>query len=76
MKFKALSQRLEEGDTVNNAADSLIKYNPNYFMTYKILGDYYGKMDPAEKAADYYRMALTKEPPSEAERKYIEKQLH
>jgi hypothetical protein len=80
--YKSLSAKLMRDDISANldaistiAADSLIKYNPEFFLAYKILGDYYFKINQEEKAADYYRLALDKEAPSEAERIYVMKRL-
>jgi hypothetical protein len=75
VSYKALSRKLEEGTDVKNAADSLMEYNPEFFMTYRILGDYFHQKGQEEKANNYYLMALEKEPPSEAERNYVKEML-
>ena len=53
-----------------------LKSNPDYFYTYKLLGDYYDKILIDKAAAkSYYTLALTKEISSEPERLSIEKRL-
>jgi tetratricopeptide (TPR) repeat protein len=64
-----------KSDDISDAADSLIKYNPEFFMTYRILGDHYHELGQTDKANIYYRIALEKEPPSEAERRYVSEKL-
>lgn len=75
MKFRMNAGQFTRDDISANRDDisadatySLIKYNPEFFLTYKILGDYYHRLGEAEKAADYYGIALEKEAPSETEK--------
>ncbi|MDF2457067.1 MAG: putative choloylglycine hydrolase [Cytophagaceae bacterium] len=50
--------------------------NPDYFYTYKVLGDYFDRILTDKAAAkSYYTLALTKEISSEPERLSIEKRL-
>ena len=41
--------------------DSYIKFNPEYYYTYEILGDYYSHAGKHTLAIDYYKAALSKE---------------
>ena len=83
-KYKKLSEAFSgnkfdnipaNSDVISAAADSLIDYNPGFFMTYRILGDYFLDKGEISTAQEYYRTALEKEPPSEAERDYVRGQL-
>ena len=40
LKYRSLAKQIESGQYTDGDADSLIKYNPEFFYTYKILGDY------------------------------------
>jgi len=84
MKYRVLSEMISgldrddishKLDDISAAADSLIKYNPEFFMTYRTLGDYYYGLGQIAKAREYYLTALEKEPPSEAERRYVGERL-
>jgi len=67
-KFSQADQAGPRDDISPLAADSLIIFNPEFFAAYNALGDYYRNLNQKEKAAGYYRQALDKEAPSEAER--------
>jgi tetratricopeptide (TPR) repeat protein len=86
IQYRSLSGKLSHlsGDDISMAAparmtwsggDSLIRCNPEYFMTYKTIGDYYWAIEQKDKAREYYRLALEKEPPSEAERRFVVEHL-
>ncbi len=64
LKYRSLSQKIESGEYSEGDADSLIKYNPEYFHTYRILGDYFKAKGEGRRAAEYYSKALEKEAPS------------
>jgi hypothetical protein len=68
VKYRALAAKIESGKYSDGDADSLIRYNPEYFHTYRILGDYYWAEGLELRAEDFYRIALEKEAPSAAER--------
>jgi isopenicillin-N N-acyltransferase like protein len=77
-KYRALAQIIESGHYAEGDADSLVRYNPEYFGTYRVLGDYYNAKGEAHRAKglerralEYYRMALEKEAPSAAERSAV-----
>ncbi len=71
LKYRALVRRIESGDFPQNAADSLIHYNPDYFGTYRILGDYFNSSGQPNEAKKYYTKALLTEAPSLAEREVV-----
>jgi tetratricopeptide (TPR) repeat protein len=75
IKYKVLSEKITEGQDGISGADSLIIYNPEFFMTYRILGDYYHELGQSEKANQYYRIALEKEAPSYALLEYVREKL-
>jgi len=75
MKYKKISRQLEDTEPIDFAIDRLINYNPEFFGAYRFIGDYYWEKGQEEKAVHYYRQALKKEPPSEAERRYVEEKL-
>lgn len=75
LKYRALASKIESGQYSDGDADSLISYNPEYFHTYRILGDYCRakgiglRAEGLElRAEDFYRIAREKEAPSAAER--------
>jgi isopenicillin-N N-acyltransferase like protein len=41
--------------------EAFIASNPESYITYWVLGDYYAKMQDMQKAISYYKQALTKE---------------
>jgi Tfp pilus assembly protein PilF len=59
-----LAAKIESGLYSEGDADSLIKYNPEYFHTYRILGDYFKAKGDEQRAEEFYRVALEKEAPS------------
>jgi hypothetical protein len=69
LKYRTLSRKIEKGEYKEGDADSLIFYNPEFFHTYRILGDYFKSKGEGHRAEEYYRLALEKEAPSAAERK-------
>ncbi len=76
MQYRELAARIESGEFPDHAADSLISYNPRYFHTYRILGDYYRENDESAKADHYYRIALGLLAPSAAERNALTKSMN
>lgn len=55
--------------------DSLIKWNPESYLSYMLAGDFYLANGDHEKAKGAYTMALKKEIATEQEREHIEKNL-
>jgi len=70
-KYRTLAQQIQQGIYHPGDADSLIRYNPEFFETYRILGDYFKKQGNENKADSYYHIALEKEAPSAAERSAV-----
>jgi len=71
LKYRSLSHQIEQGEYREGDADSLILYNPDYFNTYRILGDYFKAKGKGQRAEEYYRLALEREAPSAAERSAV-----
>ncbi len=71
LKFRALAAKIESGGYQEGDADSLIRFNPEFFHTYRILGDYFKAKGEGLRAEEFYRMALEKEAPSAAERSAV-----
>jgi isopenicillin-N N-acyltransferase like protein len=69
LKYRALASKIEQGQYTDGDTDSLIRFNPEFFHTYRILGDYFSAKGEGQKAEGYYRVALEKEAPSAAERR-------
>ncbi|MCK9400159.1 MAG: C45 family peptidase [Bacteroidales bacterium] len=69
LKYRSLSHKIEQGEYREGDTDSLVLYNPEYFQTYRILGNYFNGQGNGQKATEYYREALEKEAPSAADRK-------
>jgi len=70
-KYRRLAHRIEQGQYSEGDADSLVKYNPDFFHTYRILGDYFKAKGEGQRAEGYYREALEKEAPSATERAIV-----
>jgi isopenicillin-N N-acyltransferase like protein len=71
LKYRSLSQKIEKGEFKEGDEDSLILYNPEFFHTYRILGDYFKAKGEGHRAEEYYKLALEKEAPSAAERSAV-----
>lgn len=76
MKFRQLAAKIEAGNFAEGDAEALILLNPEYFETYRILGDYFKTKGLAQRAEDYYRLALLKEAPSMNLRKKLQSDLN
>jgi len=61
LKYRKLASEIEAGQYAEGDADSLVKYNPEYFHTYRILGDYFSAKGEGLRAEEFYRVALEKE---------------
>ena len=78
IKFKEISQliqsSIENNEKIVFPDKNYISTNPEFFMTYSLLGDYYKKSKQYDKAIEYYNIALKKEIPTLQEKeKIIEK---
>ena len=79
--FKNVKQQMQEGLRMDNftmnydAVYSFEKSNPEYYLTYWLLGDYYKKNKQPTEAEICYEIALTKEIATVPEQKKIEESL-
>ncbi|MCK4287778.1 MAG: choloylglycine hydrolase, partial [Bacteroidales bacterium] len=68
IKFKEISQliqsSIENNEKIVFPDKNYISTNPEFFMTYSLLGDYYKKSKQYDKAIEYYNIALKKEIPT------------
>lgn len=60
-----------DGITISN----FINYNPEYFETYFLLGNYYKDKNKPDEALKYYNLALTKEITTVQDKEAIEKEI-
>ncbi|MCF8461422.1 MAG: C45 family peptidase [Flavobacteriales bacterium] len=82
LRYKKLKNRLFDNIALGKAIEwnasletEFVKSNPESYITYFMLGDYYLERDNFEKAKGYYELSLSKEVASEQERKNIRKNL-
>jgi isopenicillin-N N-acyltransferase like protein len=81
-EFVAIKDRIQqylftgEGETLTSAEEkAFVQDNPNGFLTYYYLGDYWMAHEKWEKAAGYFETGLTKEIAKASERKHLENGL-
>ena len=82
LRYKELKNRLfdnvalgKEIEWNTGLEDEFVKSNPENYITYFMLGDYYLEQDNFEKAKGYYELSLSKEVASEQERNKIKENL-
>ena len=79
--FKNIKEQLQEGLTMDeftmsyDAVFAFTQSNPEYYLTYSLLGDYYVKNKQPHEAEICYEIALTKEIATKKEEAEIEKSL-
>ena len=79
--FKNVKSQIQEGLRMDNftmnydATYSFEQSNPDYYLTYWLLGDYYAKNKQPHEAEICYEIALTKEIATETEKGKIEESL-
>ena len=75
IKFKEISKliqsSIENNEKIVFPDKNYISTNPEFFMTYSLLGDYYKKSKQYDKAIEYYNIALEKEIPTLLEKEKI-----
>lgn len=80
LKFKKMKKIIESAKKSAELSaydfNNFIKLNPEYFLTYQIVGDYYMKQYIYDSASFYYKMALKKCISTKQERGKIEKNLN
>jgi tetratricopeptide (TPR) repeat protein len=75
VRYRDLAKKIESGEFPENAADSLMQYNPGFFHASRILGDHYLSTGQPEEAIKWYQEALNTEAPSVAEKEAVEKKM-
>ena len=80
MEFRLLASEISrdisnKSEVKESDINRLIELNPDYFYTYKLLGDYYSSAGNESKALSMFEKALTKEIPSYGERESLEKRI-
>ncbi|MCD4790542.1 MAG: choloylglycine hydrolase, partial [Bacteroidales bacterium] len=68
IKFREISKLIQSSIDNNEkivfSDKNYISTNPEFFMTYSLLGDYYKKSKQYDKAIEYYNIAIEKEIPT------------
>ncbi|PKP38311.1 MAG: choloylglycine hydrolase [Bacteroidetes bacterium HGW-Bacteroidetes-14] len=80
MEFRLLASEISrdisnKSEVKESDINRLIELNPDYFYTYKLLGDYYSSAGNESKALSMFEKALTKEIPSYGERESLEERI-
>jgi hypothetical protein len=82
LRYKGLKNRLFDNIALGNDIEwsaalekEFIASNPESYVTYFMLGDFYLEQDKFEEAKKYYLFSLSKEVASEQERKKIQQNL-
>ena len=82
LRYKKLKNRLFDNVALGkkiewnaDLEDEFIKSNPENYITYFMLGDYYLEQDNFGKAKSYYELSLSKEVASQQERNKIKENL-
>lgn len=65
--FKKMIDRDEDAEIKERLARKFVESNPEFYLVYSILGDYFLARGEVERAAGYYNLALTKEIPYQAD---------
>jgi predicted choloylglycine hydrolase len=78
-KIRSYLQLLEKAKPVlaldADIEKAFLASNPNSYFTYQLLGNYYVKTGNKQRAAEYYKQALSKEIATNKEREEIKQQL-
>jgi tetratricopeptide (TPR) repeat protein len=79
IKFKEISKliqsSIENNEKIVFPDKNYISTNPEFFMTYSLLGDYYKNLKQYDKAIEYYNIALKREISSFRELKDIKERI-
>lgn len=62
-------------DDEQKQVEAFISYNPEFFLVYATLGQYFETLGNSGEAIKYYKLALTKEVASANEREAIEERI-
>jgi isopenicillin-N N-acyltransferase like protein len=71
--FRSLRLKMENGEQVD--PDSLVQYNPEFYRSYVLAGDYRFKQKAFNQAMHDYQLALTKVIATQTELDYIHRQI-
>ena len=77
LKFRKLKNKfdilIKDKQKISNPGliDSLILFNPEYYLVYKTIGDYYSSINNYRVAQKYYKISLTKEISSKSDKDKI-----
>jgi len=69
-RIEHIKQTIDASDTVELSQtyiEKTIELNPNFFYGYYIIGNYYSKISNKQRAAEFYKKALSCEIPKEVE---------
>ncbi|MCD4746646.1 MAG: tetratricopeptide repeat protein, partial [Bacteroidales bacterium] len=72
---KLIQSSIDDNEKIVFTDKNYISTNPEFFMTYSLLGDYYKKSKQYDKAIEYYNIALEKEINSFRELKNIKERI-
>lgn len=82
LEFRRLAQKIGESTKIATPLPEageifrdLIKFNPEYYHTYALIGRYYQEMEDHEAAMKYFNLALSKEISSNTEKDNIRQWL-
>ena len=72
---KFVQFRFPFSDRENMNPDSLVRWNPNSYLSFMLAGDYAFNHNQFEKAENFYSIGLQKEVASVQEKEYMEHQV-
>ncbi len=80
LNFKQLTPEIRKATSrkepiIQPTLDLYKSYNPSFYYTYEVLGDYYAAIGKPEEAAAQWKEALKRPIPKQQERERIEKKL-
>ena len=74
-QFKKMIGSEENVEITEHPIEEFVESNPEYYLVYYILGDYFSKIGDMERAVEYYRIALTKEIPYKDDVDYLTEKI-
>jgi predicted choloylglycine hydrolase len=80
IRFKELREQVIAATIAEKEIDEVvieefINENPNYYESYRLVGNYYFSLDKKERAINHYEIALTKEIAYQEDRSFIENRI-
>lgn len=77
LNIKKIKQAIKDKIILDkHSISNFTTINPNNYYTWRLIGDYYNKIDSIALAKEYYNMALSKEIPYLTERQEIEELIN